>query len=68
MTRDGTFLIEDGKLTTPIKNLRFTQSAVESFGKVLAVGRERRYAGGEESPTLVPALLVEDFHITGQTR
>ena len=31
MTRDGTFLIEDGSLTRPLKNLRFTQGAVEAL-------------------------------------
>ena len=31
MTRDGTFLIENGELTTPVKNLRFTQSYVEAM-------------------------------------
>ncbi|HEY3317810.1 MAG TPA: TldD/PmbA family protein [Coriobacteriia bacterium] len=68
MTRDGTFLIEGGKLTRPVKNLRFTQSAVEALAGVLAVGRDRRYAGDEGSPPLVPALLLESFDFTGQTR
>jgi PmbA protein len=68
MTRDGTFIIENGKLARPVKNLRFTQSAVDALANVLAVGSQRRYAGSEGSPPLVPALLVEGFHFTGQTR
>jgi PmbA protein len=68
MTRDGTFLIESGKLTRPVKNLRFTQSAVEALAGVLAVGKERRFAGDEGQPPLVPALLLERFAFTGQTR
>lgn len=67
MTRDGTFLIEDGKLTRPVKNLRFTQSGVEAFSNVLAVGKHRRFAGDEGSPPLVPELLIEGFRFTGQT-
>jgi predicted Zn-dependent protease len=68
MTRDGTFLIQDGRVSRPLKNLRFTQSGVEAFRNVLAVGREGRFAGSEGSPPFVPAMLVEDFHFTGQTR
>jgi PmbA protein len=68
MTRDGTFLIEDGKFTRPIKNLRFTQSGVDAFSNVRAIGRDRRYAGGDGAPALVPAMLIDAFHFTGQTR
>jgi PmbA protein len=69
MTRDGTFLIEDGRLTRPLKNLRFTQSVVTALRNVRAVGRECRYAADDEgSPPFVPALLIDGFHFTGQTR
>lgn len=68
MTRDGTFLIEDGKLTRPLKNQRFTQSAIEALERVQGVTRERRYIGTETSPVLVPGLLVAGFRLTGQTR
>lgn len=67
MTRDGTFMIENGRLAAPLKNLRFTQSAVEALGSVAAVGRDRRHAGDRGSMTYVPALLLEEFSITGQT-
>jgi len=68
MTRDGTFMIENGKLTTPLKNQRFTQSAVEALARVQGVTRERRYIGTETSPVLVPGLLVAGFRLTGQTQ
>src|SRR5438132_6867900 len=41
MTRDGTFLIEHGELTSPVKNLRFTQSILNALREVQAIGRER---------------------------
>ncbi|HWS84986.1 MAG TPA: TldD/PmbA family protein [Ktedonobacteraceae bacterium] len=41
MTRDGTFLIEHGELTRPVKNLRFTQSILDVLREVQAIGRER---------------------------
>lgn len=69
MTRDGTFLIEDGRLTRPVKNVRFTQGVVEALGAVEAVGRTRELVGPEEGgATLVPALLLATWEVTGQTR
>ncbi|MCX5785956.1 MAG: TldD/PmbA family protein [Elusimicrobia bacterium] len=40
MTRNGTFLVENGKISKPLKNLRFTQSMVKAFRDVEAVGRK----------------------------
>lgn len=67
MTRDGTFLIEDGRFTSPLRNLRFTQSAVEALSHVGGVSAERRMVG-EEGGALAPYLLLERFAFTGQTR
>jgi predicted Zn-dependent protease len=65
MTRDGTFLIEDGELARPVHDLRFTQPMLESLDSALAVSRERALVG-EEAPVLVPYLLLERFAFTGQ--
>ncbi len=67
MTRDGTFMIEDGRLTSPLKNLRFTQSAVEALGGCEGVTAERRFVGTEEGASLVPGILLASFNFTGQT-
>jgi predicted Zn-dependent protease len=69
MTRDGTFLIEDGKITKPIKNMRFTQNILEALSSVESIGNEL-YISGESfvGPTLVPALKLKRFHFTGVTR
>lgn len=68
MTRDGTFMIENGRLTRPLKNLRFTQGALEALSHVGAIGAERVLVGpGEGGATLVPALLLEQWAFTGQT-
>jgi predicted Zn-dependent protease len=66
MTRDGTFLIEDGEPGRAVKNLRFTQSAIEALGTTLAVSKERQMVG-EEGGALVPHLLLGRFTFTGQT-
>lgn len=66
MTRDGTFLIENGHLTRPLRNLRFTQSAIEALAGVRTISDERHLVG-EEACMLVPYLLLDSFAFTGQT-
>lgn len=68
MTRDGTFLIENGVIAQPLKNLRFTQNVLEALSHVGAIGSERALIGpGEGGATLVPALMLERWEFTGQT-
>ncbi len=52
MTRDGTFLIENGKITSPLKNLRFTQSIVEALSNVELIGRDSELVPRAHVPTL----------------
>jgi PmbA protein len=42
VTRDACFLIENGRLTTPLEGMRFTQSVIDCLAGVLAVGRDVR--------------------------
>lgn len=44
-TRDGTFLIRDGRVAARLPNLRWTQSMTEAFAAIEGVTRERRRAG-----------------------
>jgi len=68
MTRDGTFLIENGKLSHPVKDLRFTQSYVEALNGVEAVGREVKLLMNEGAFSAnVPALKLCSFNFTGVT-
>lgn len=69
MTRDGVFLIEDGELTYPVKNLRFTQSYVDALANVEAVGHETHLLVGEYGgiSVRVPALKLKGFNFTGST-
>lgn len=69
MTRDGTFLIERGELTTPVKNLRFTQGYVPALAGVEMIGQEARtLAGGYAGAARVPALKLREFNFTGATQ
>lgn len=67
MTRDGTFLIENGRLTRPLRNLRFTQSVITALESVRGVTAERTLIGSEDNPSLLPGLLIDSFRFTGQT-
>jgi predicted Zn-dependent protease len=68
MTRDGTFLIEDGQVTRPVRNLRFTQSVLEALSHVEAIGRERRMLQDDLGGTCVPALRIAGFNFTSVTQ
>lgn len=69
MTRDGTFLIEHGELTTPVKNLRFTQGYVPALAMVDMIGHEARtLTGGWFGASRVPALKLHEFSFTGATQ
>jgi predicted Zn-dependent protease len=67
MTRDGTFLIENGEITRPIKNLRFNQNVLEawqnaSFSDSLKL--QKGFIGG----TMIPAARIEKFTFASGTR
>jgi predicted Zn-dependent protease len=63
LTRDGTFLIENGKITRSLKNFRFNESPVAMLNNVIAMSPSERATGSEIEgwPVSVPALLVKDF-------
>jgi PmbA protein len=69
MTRDGTFLIEHGELTRPVKNLRFTQGYVPALAGVDMIGQEARALTGDLfGVSRVPALKLHEFTFTGATQ
>lgn len=67
MTRDGTFLIENGEVTRPVRDMRFTQSALEALSEVVAISKETRLVPGWFRGTRVPALHLRRFRFTGVT-
>jgi len=69
MTRDGTFLIENGRLTRPLKNMRFTESMLRAFSNVVEVSNERRVVGTlEENSFVLPSVWIRDFTFSGKTQ
>ena len=67
MTRDGTFLVEDGEIVGPVRNLRFTQSYLDALAAVEAVASQRRLLLGEFGAVLVPAVRIGSWRFTGAT-
>lgn len=61
LTRDGTFLIEQGKIARPIKNLRYNESPAAVLKNLVALGRPERTAG-DGLVLVVPPLVAKDFH------
>ena len=65
LTRDGTFLIENGKITKAVKNFRFNESPLFMLNNLETLGRPVRLAGTEAGGSIVvPALKVRDFNFT----
>ncbi len=67
MTRDGTFLVEGGRVVAPVRNLRFTQSYLDALAGVEAVSTERRLVRGYAGGMLVPAVRIAAWTFTGTT-
>ena len=60
LTRDGTFLIENGKITRALKNFRWNESPLLMLNRLEDIGRPEPTAAGR----LMPALRVRDFNFT----
>ncbi|MDM7924236.1 MAG: TldD/PmbA family protein [Pyrinomonadaceae bacterium] len=72
LTRDGVWLIENGKIAYPLRNLRFNQSVTQMLGpgNVLMVGASERVGGSEgggSSASYLPTLKLKEFKFTSQS-
>jgi len=61
LTRDGVFLIENGKITTPAMNFRFLESPVRLLKNTNSLGPAMRVRGLEGGMMIAPALVATDF-------
>jgi PmbA protein len=68
MTRDGTFLVENGRVTGGIRNFRFNQSIIEALAKVEMLGVPMRATGEESFEMVVPPMKIRDFHFSEVTK
>ncbi|MGC1584768.1 MAG: TldD/PmbA family protein [Rhodomicrobium sp.] len=69
MTRDGNFLIENGRITRPALNLRFNESPVSALNKIEAIGPARRATGSNSfrHAISVPPLLISGFTFSSKS-
>jgi predicted Zn-dependent protease len=68
MTRDGTFLIENGRVAGGLRNFRFNVGLIEILSNVEALAAAVRASGEEAADMVVPAMKVRDFNFTEVTR
>ncbi len=71
LTRDGTFLIENGKVATAVNGFRFNQSIADLLRNLDAAGRPERVCASESSsvgmPILAPAMRVREFNLASRS-
>jgi PmbA protein len=68
MTRDGTFLVEGGKVKQGIRNFRFNESLIHMLSNVEAMSVPLRSCGEESFDMVVPAMKIRDFNFTEVTK
>ncbi len=68
MTRDGTFVVEDGKVQRGLRNFRFNQSLIHMLSGVEVMSLPIRSSGEESFDMVVPAMKVRDFNFTEVTK
>jgi predicted Zn-dependent protease len=68
MTRDGTFLIENGEVVRGLRNFRFNQSVIEMLKRVESLSPSVRASGEEAIDMVAPAMKVREFQFTEVTR
>lgn len=68
LTRDGTFLIENGKLAGGVKNLRFNESVLGILQRTVGMSRAETAVDNEAPPSRFPGLKVQDFNFVSATQ
>ena len=68
MTRDGTFLVENGKVVCGVRNFRFNQSLIDLLANVEQMSTPVRTSGEESFDMVVPAMKVNGFNFTDVTK
>jgi predicted Zn-dependent protease len=68
MTRDGTFLVENGQIKQGVRNFRFNQNLIHMLSNVEAMSAPLRSCGEESFDMVVPAMKIRDFNFTEVTK
>ena len=62
LTRDGVFLVENGKITEPVMNFRWNESPVRVLQNTKKLGTPVPTVGAETGSSFAPAILATDFN------
>jgi PmbA protein len=68
MTRDGTFLVENGRVQGGVRNFRFNESLIHMLSNVEAMSTPVRSCGEESFDMVVPAMRIHEFNFTEVTK
>ena len=68
MTRDGTFLVEDGQIASAVRNFRFHESPLRVFKQLEAFTEPAEAVTSETGKMMVPAMVLRDFYFSSVTR
>lgn len=68
MTRDGTFLVENGAIVSAVKNFRFHESPLQAFNRIEAFTGPAEAITSETGKLLVPGMRLRDFNFSSVTR
>ncbi|HET7505257.1 MAG TPA: TldD/PmbA family protein [Kofleriaceae bacterium] len=63
LTRDGTFLIENGRIAHPVNNFRFNESPVQMLARCDGLGTTEIPSGVEGGSVRVPAVRTHEFNL-----
>ena len=63
LTRDGVYLVENGKVTDPVTNFRWNESPVRVLQNTKKLSRASRNQGNETGSSIVPAIAVAEFNL-----
>jgi len=63
LTRDGTFLIENGRISGPVNSFRFNDSPVDSLNRIAGLSRPEK-VHGEYLPGLMPWVRLSEFNLS----
>ena len=64
LTRDGTFLIENGKISKPVMNLRYTDSMLSALKEISMIGKKAEIV----DTIIAPAMKLAKLRFTGMTQ
>ncbi len=67
LTRDGVFLVEQGKIVGPVNNFRFNQSVIQMFADADAYSAPVRVTGESGEPLAAPAIRCKAFRMSSKS-